>query len=498
MSVFDGFDDFMADIMEQWSVPGMAVAVVQDDEIIYQKGFGYTELESKAPVTPETIFAIGSSSKAFTAMCLGILVDDGLLDWHKPLRQYMPDFELMDKFATERMNAMDLVTHRSGLPRHDLLWYNSPLSRKEIFTKLKYLEPSKDFRSWMQYQNLMFMTAGVLVEAISGKTWEEFVTERIFEPLGMTRSNCSVDDTQAGENYAYPHSKPFDGDLKQIPFRNIDAIGPAGSINSTAADMANWLRLNLNKGTFNGERIASEDVVTEMQSRQMPIVTKAMMFPFLDTHPEIGQASYGMGWFIQNYRGTKWVHHGGAIDGFIAQVAMLPQKNIGAVCLSNLGGKHAPIAVCCNIFDRLLGKESIDWSGVLMEFTDKAIGKMKEGHQELQETRHPDTQPSHELTAYVGEYEHPGYGVLTVTGDENGLAASYNNLDFSVHHFHYDVFMMQQDTEYDQTPASFISSIKGDIEEVRVQMEPNVKPIVFTRVPVKEEAAEPEAQPEEV
>lgn len=490
MSVFDGFDDFMATTMQEWDIPGMAVAVVKDNEVIYQQGFGYRDVDNEQPVTPETVFAIGSSSKAFTAMALGILVDDGLLEWDKPLRHYMPDFELMDTFATERMTATDLLTHRSGLPRHDLMWYNSSRSRKEIFERLKYLEPSKDFRTFLQYQNLMFMTAGYLVEVITGKTWETFIQERIFKPLSMTDTNCSVADTQTGNNYALPYEKPEGKARKQIPFRNIDAVGPAGSINSNVLDMAQWLRLNLSAGKFGEEQIIAEATVTELQSRQMPIVQQAMMFPVLDTHPEVGQASYGMGWFIQNYRGTKWVHHGGAIDGFIAQVAMLPQKNIGVVCLSNLGGKHAPIAVCCNVFDRLLEKEPIDWNTLLKEFTDKMLGQANEANQKMLDARHPDTTPAHDSAVYAGEYEHPAYGIFTISADNGALKGCFNNLDFEAEHLHYDVFTLAQEDFPVKIPASFVTGIDGNIAELHVQLEGAVKPIVFARVlePENEEA----------
>lgn len=482
MTTFDGFDIFMDTLMQKWHVPGMSVTVVKDDDVIYQQGFGYRDVENKQPVTPETIFAIGSSSKAFTAMGLAILADDGLLDLDQPIRHYMPDFEVMDKFATERMTATDLVTHRSGLPRHDMMWYNTSRSRKDLFSKLKYLEPSKDFRTFMQYQNLMFMTAGYLIEVISGKTWEEFTRERIFAPLGMTSSNFSVNDTQKADNYSLPYEKEDDQERQQIPFRNIDAIGPAGSINSNGVDMANWLRVNLNKGKLGDEQIVSEEMIAEMQSRQMPIINKAMMFTVLDTHPEVGQGSYGMGWFIQNYRGTKWVHHGGSIDGFIAQVAMLPQKNIGVVCLSNLGGAHVPIAVACNVFDRLLEKEAIDWDSLLEDFTNTAKNGLKEANQQLLDSRKPDTSPSHAIDDYTGDYEHDGYGIFSVTMEDGTLYGCYNNINYALDHLHYDVFTLNHELMPLKLPASFVTAVDGSIGEVRVGLEQAVKPIVFTRV----------------
>lgn len=495
MSVFDRFDDYMATTMEKWHIPGMAVVVVQDDEIVYNKGFGLRDVEQNLPVTPETIFAIGSSTKAFTAMALGILVDDGLLDWDTPIRHYIPEFQLKDTFATERMTAVDLLTHRSGLPRHDLMWYNTSRGRKEILDRLKHLEPSKDFRSFMQYQNLMYMTAGYLVEAITGKTWEQFVQERIFEPLQMSTSNTSVEESQKSDNFSKPYAKEEEQERREIPFRNIDTIGPAGSVNSTAIDMANWLRLNLNKGKFGDEQVVSEDVIEKMQSRQMPLVKEAMMFRFLDTHPEVGQASYGMGWFIQNYRGTKWVHHGGAIDGFIAQVMMLPQKNMGVVVLSNLGGKHAPIAVGANVFDRLLGKEQIDWNSILSDFTNTMLGQIAEVNNKLLDSRHDNTQPSHsDITAYAGEYEHPGYGTAIVSLNEGALQYTFNDLDFHVDHLHYDIFTLSREGSPLKTPISFITGIDGSITELRVQLEPAVQPITFTRVVDETEEESQEAE----
>jgi hypothetical protein len=342
----------------------------------------------------------------------------------------------------------------------------------------------------MQYQNLMFMTAGYLIEAVSGKTWEKFTRDHIFEPLSMNSSNCSVEDSQKTDNFALPYVKPDGEERRQVPFRNIDTVGPAGSINSNVVDMANWLRLNLNKGKFGDKQVVSEEVITEMQSRQMPLVTAAMMFPMLDTHPEVGQASYGMGWFIQNYRGTKWVHHGGAIDGFIAQVSMLPQKNIGVVCLSNLGEGHIPIPVCCNIFDRLMEKEPIDWNKLLREFMDKARGELKTAKQKLSDSRHPDTQPSHEASAYTGEYEHPGYGIFTITEEDGKLTGSLNDLDFAMEHLHYDIFLLERELLPIKIPLSFITAIDGSVSEVRVQFEQAVKPLVFSRVPAPEAESE--------
>ena len=204
-------------------------------------------VEENLPVTPNTIFAIGSSSKAFTATSAAIAVEDGKLEWDKPVREYLPTFKMKDDFASERMTLRDLLCHRSGLPRHDLSWYNTPATREQIIDRVRYLEPTSDFRTNFQYQNLMYMTAGYLAGLVDGTTWEELVRERIFKPLGMTHSQFSVEDSQKSDNYALPYNEK-DDKVKKIEFRNIDTVGPAGSINSNVVDMIEWVRLQLKKG----------------------------------------------------------------------------------------------------------------------------------------------------------------------------------------------------------------------------------------------------------
>src|SRR5215510_14410117 len=241
---FNGFDGFVDQVMKDWKVPGLAVAVVKDGKMIYAKGFGYRDVKKGLKVTPDTLFAIGSCSKAFTATAMAILVDEGKLDWDKPVRNYLPDFMLHDGYTTEHIRPRDLVTHQSGLPRHDMVWYGSPLSRKEIFERLRYLEPSQPLHAKFQYNNMMFMTAGVLVERISGATWEDFVRKKILDPLEMKTSNFSVNDSRKATDFSLPYGEVKD-EIKEIPFRNIDAVGPAGSINSSVNEMSRWLLMQL-------------------------------------------------------------------------------------------------------------------------------------------------------------------------------------------------------------------------------------------------------------
>jgi CubicO group peptidase (beta-lactamase class C family) len=262
----DGFDAFAEKSLKDWKCAGFAIAVIQDGKVIFTKGYGLRDVQHNLPVTPQTLFAIGSSSKSFTVTSLGVLVDRGKLDWDKPVRDYLPDFKMFDAFATERMTPRDLVTHRSGLPRHDMLWYNSGFSRQEMFERLRYLEPSKDFRTAFQYQNLMFMTAGYLAGHVAGSTWEQHVRKSIFEPLGMSSSNFSVEDSRKSADFSLPYNVVKE-QIVEVPFRNIDTIGPAGSINSNVEDMAKYVLMHLAKG----KGVLSTGVAAQMQSPQMSI-----------------------------------------------------------------------------------------------------------------------------------------------------------------------------------------------------------------------------------
>ncbi len=482
MNELEGFAQFVNETMEQWQVPGVAVGIVKNDELVYAEGFGYRDIENQLPVTPETLFAIGSSSKGFTATSAGILVDDKKLDWHTPIRKWLPTFELQDRFATERMNLADLLCHRSGLPRHDLIWYNTTASREELIDRLKYLEPSKDFRTFWQYQNLMYLTAGYLAGRANESTWEELVQQRILDPLEMSSSNFSVEESQKTDNYALPYEipDPKTGVREQIPFRNIDVVGPAGSINSNVIDMANWLIMNLNGGQFKDRQIIAEATLKELHSAQMPLVPEAMLYPPLETHPEVGQASYGFGWFVQNYRGHRWVHHGGNIDGFCALVSLLPQEKLGLVVLTNLDGLAA-LPVTSHAMDLLLGLEPLDWNTLWREFYDKILEGADQANNKLIESQVADTKPSHPLHDYAGEYVHPGYGVLTVECRDEELVAIYNELELTFKHLHYDVFLAKAKLVPTYLPATFFVGIDGSVSTVALPLAPGVKAIEFTR-----------------
>ncbi len=476
------FRAFLNAEMKKWEVPGMAVGIIKDGKIVLAEGFGYRNLEKKLPVTPNTLFAIGSASKAFTTMDIGILVEEGKIDWDKPVRLYLPEFKLKDEIATERMTIRDLVCHRSGLPRHDLLWYGSPLSRKDIVDRLQYLDFSADFRSTFQYNNLMYLTAGYIVGRLTDSSWEEFTRKRIFEPLGMTNSNFSVEDSQKTDDYSLPYVKR-DNVVTKVPFRNIDAVGPAGSINSCVVDMLKWVRFHLDKG-----KVGNAQIISEAGQKEMYTPAMFMREPVLSVQPD-GQSNmgYGLGWFLETYRDHKLVHHGGAIDGFYFVNGFLPGDGLGVVILSNLSGTPLLYMTMGYILDMMLDLNPV-WEKISQERFEKAQKdreKAEEEKKKKEEERVQGTKPSHPLEAYAGEYENAAYGKIPIEFKDGSLTGKFNSFEFGLEHWHYDVFKAV-DTKsklsgLDGTRLMFHTNIKGDIDSISITLDSAVKAIVFAK-----------------
>ncbi|HKQ36909.1 MAG TPA: serine hydrolase [Verrucomicrobiae bacterium] len=471
------FDGFVEGVIKDWNVPGLAVGVVQSNQTIYAKGFGYRDLQRKLPVTSNTLFAIGSTTKAYTCALLGILSDEGKLDWDTPVRQYIPEFRLRDPHATELTTPRDLVTHRTGLPRHDAVWYNNnSLTRREIVQRLAYLEPSHTFRQKFQYNNMMYVAAGHLIETVTGQSWEENIRRRIFVPLGMTNSNFSVRDSQKATDFALPYRQKDDVP-KEIPFRNIDLVGPAGSINSSITEMIRWLRLNVDQGKFAGQQIIKAGTLADIHSPQM--ATGATV-----ERPDISQATYCLGWGIETYRGHRLLAHGGGIDGFITQVAILPDDGLGVVVFANMEGTSSCTVVLKHAIDRVLGLPPVDWRGEMLEKVKKGKETDKEAKANKSLAQKSGTQPSHSLGDYAGEFEHPGYGRLQIKLREEKLDALFNRMPAALEHWHYDVFNAIKDSGDDflaNQKFNFITDLDGNISGVAVNFEAAVDPILFKR-----------------
>jgi CubicO group peptidase (beta-lactamase class C family) len=474
-----GFDEYVNQALKDWEVPGVAIAVVKDDKIALSKGYGVRRLGDPTAVDERTIFAIGSSSKAFTAAALAMLVDEGKIKWDDPVTKHLPGFELYDPYAAKEMTVRDLLCHRSGLARGDLMWYGSAYGRDEILRRTRYLKPSWSFRSQFGYQNLMYLAAGQIIPAVTGKSWDDFIKERFFKPLGMSSSSTSINGFKATDNVATPHGK-IDDKVVPIPWRNIDNIAPAGSINSNVVEMASWVRLQLGSGKFAGQQLLSSGAIAEMHKSYSIVPFDP---PWNLLFPEAHFLNYGLGWFLSDYRGRKVVEHGGNIDGMSALVAMIPEEKLGLVILTNLNGNDLRTALKLRIFDSFLGGELKDWSAVHLKTMKGFEAQGKAAEKKQNDERIKDTKPSLALDKYAGTYQDEMYGEVKVAQDESGKLVVRFGPAFTgdLEHWHYDTFQVRwRDRTLGKSLITFDLNGQGKVDSIGI---PNLTE--FKRAPDK-------------
>lgn len=488
---FAGLDTAFARVLKDWHAAGFAVAVVEKDRIVYARGFGYSDFENKKPVTPNTLFAIGSCTKAFTASLLGILRQDGKVDFDKPVRDYLPELKFYKDEMNDHITLRDMMCHRTGLPRYDYSWYFfTASSRDSLINRIQYMEPTAGLREKWQYNNFMFLGQGVLVEKLTGKSWEENIRSKIFGPLGMNHSDLSIDEmeknTDAALGYDTKDSSGKTIGLKKLDYFRINAMGPAGSINSCVNDMAKWVITWINGGKFNGKEIIPTTYVTEAISSQMVI---GGALPDKEKK-DIYFSNYGLGWFLASYRGHYRVEHGGNIDGFSASTSFFPSDSIGIIVLSNQNGSSVPSIVRNLIADRMLGLKYFDWNSDLKNIADKAKATAKETEKASLSNQKLNTKPSHELKDYTGFYSNNAFGTLEVVLQNDSLFAKVGTHIFWLKHFHYDMFEPFNkniksgiDTSDKSQPMQFQTNTAGDIQSLSFPFEPTSRPIEFTRSP---------------
>ncbi len=464
---FRAFDAYAEQAMAQWKVPGVAIAIVRNDSVIHARGYGVRRMGAPEPVDARTLFAIGSSSKAFTATAVAMLVDEGTLRWSDKATERLPGFQLDDAYATRELTIRDLLSHRSGLSRGDLMWYGSAFSRDEIVRRVRFLEPSWGFREQFGYQNIMFLAAGQIIEQVTKTSWDDVVRARIFTPLGMTASSTTIRALDGQPNVATPHAEVEDT-LRVIPWRNIDNIGPAGSINSSVTDMAQWVRFNLARGKAGEEQLVSEANIGELW-----IANTAMRIegPNRILFPEVHLMSYGMGWFLQDYRGRLVVQHGGNIDGMSAMVAMMPGENLGMVILTNMNGTPLTSVLMYRAFDHLLGGPSKDLGTVIRTAYETSLKQAKEVEDRMEASRKTGTSPSLALADYAGTYVDSMYGAFAVQLDDGQLKGSYGPaFTGTLEHWHHDTFRAVWDNRMlGKTLVQFVLGTDGKVSEAKVQ-----------------------------
>jgi len=466
-----GLDEFIETAMKDWDIPGLAVAIVKEDKIIYSKGFGYRDIKNNLKVTNRTLFPIASCTKAFTATALGILSDEGRFNWDHPVREYIPFFKLKNDYIAANITTRDMVTHRTGLARHSYMGWHTLFTRKELLEKLQYLEFNRGFRESYEYNNLMYMAAGCVVEGITGKTWEEFLKARIFEPLEMTETNFSIDEMKKSADFSHPYIKRDEGVFEHF-YWDVEFIGPAASINSNVSEMANWIIMNLNDGSFKGKQIISKEKLEEIMTPQV-VASKII------SDEEMFYKLYAMGWGINSYRGHLMAIHFGSLDGAKSLVSMLPKEKIGIVVLTNISYSPIREIIAYNIYDRLLGLEPINWN---KKNLDKiAINNKGTEKPSLDTNRKINTTPSHLIENYTGNYENDAYGKITVSLGNNKLKIIYNDISALLQHYHYDVFQPETSFYFENMKFNFLMDKKGDIDRIAIPLEPSVKEIIFTR-----------------
>ncbi len=483
-----GIEKELNKILEVTNAPGFAVAVVEGDKVVYAKGFGYRDYENKTPVDINTLFAIGSSSKAFTSAILGVLRADEKLSFDDNPRLHIPELEFYNNDMNNNIIIKDLMRHSTGLPRHDGSWYFFPTHDKDsLLARVKYQEPFTGIRQQWYYNNFGFLAQGVIAEKITGKTWEDNIKELFFEPLGMNHSNASISEMKSASNAAYGYLLKEDNTISKMKYYDIAGMSPAGAINSSVYDMTKWLITWINNGKFNDKEIIPESYITEAIGSQMVISSNIPDKEF----PDIYLNNYGYGWFLQSYKGHYRVEHGGNIDGFSANVAFFPTDKIGIVVLTNQNGSAVPSLVRNTIADRMIGAEQTDWAERHKENLEKSKQAQAEAKEESSISNVKNTKPSHITLDYTGTYSNKGYGDFKIYVENDSLFSEANGEKIYFNHFHYDVFEMIDvtDNKVDTTQygkalkINFQTNDAGDISGAKLKLDPMVNAIEFKRTP---------------
>lgn len=458
------FDKIAADTMSTWRYPGMAIAIVQNDKVIYAKGFGVKENGKSDRVSADTLFQIASTSKAFTTTAMAMLVDEKKMDWDDPVRKHLEYFHLADPCADAMVTLRDLVSHRTGVSRHDELWDNSSFSREEVIRRTADVKLTKPIRSTYQYNNIMFIAAGEAVAAAAKTSWDDFVRTRIFEPLGMTSTRTrfadwAASDHATGHNYS-------NGEIKAREATDDTNVGPAGSIKSSARDMAQWLRFQLANGVIDGKRLVSEDALNETKTPQMALRLDKQA---RETNPFIHVQSYAMGWNVQDYRGELMVSHAGALNGFRTQLALLPDRGIGVVVMANIGRGFGLIALRNTLVDSLLHATTPrDWNAVYLDAEKKAEERAVQTKKDREAKRLPNAAPTHELSAYAGTYNDPAYGDAIVAVENDRLVLRWNRVVVPMTHYNYDTFLAVSEPDDVDETVQFTLAPDGSVKTMTV------------------------------
>lgn len=466
-----GFEAFVEKTLKDWNGPGIGVGIVVNDKLVFAKGYGYRDYEKKLPITANTLFPIASNTKLFTSVAAGFLVEEGKLTWDRPVRESIPSIQFYDSYLNNSITLRDMLGHRTGITRHDTIWYKSNYTTKELFERLKYLEPKEPPRQLFLYNNMMYAGAGYAIQLQSGKTWAEFVRERILKPLEMKSTVYSIADMLKQPDYGVPFTEKRDSmDLYRIPYyEDTEGLAAAGAIISNIEDLSHWLIALMNKGQYAGKQILPPKVL-------LATLEPAISLPNTQGETrgwwEILNRAYGMGRQTASYRGRLITFHGGDLPGFHSQISFMPNERIGVIVFV-IGNHTAPLynAISYNVYERLLGMESTPWTDRLLEIRLKNKKAGTEARSKAGYGRVANTKPSHPLADYVGEYEHPAYGILKIDLKDNQLQFDFHKMRFPLTHFHYDRFDTPNDEQDGKWSVNFATNPQGDIDEATMSLD---------------------------
>ena len=478
-SRLQGFDSYMTQVMNEWNVPGLGVGIVVKDKLVWAKGYGYRDYGKKIPYTPTTTQPIASNTKLFTSVAAGMLADEGKVDLDKPVRQYVPSIQFYNDDLNRAVTLRDMLSHRTGITRHDGIWYKSNFTQKELFERLKYLEPTEAPRSVFLYNNMMYSGAGYAIELLSGKPWETFVRERILTPLGMTSTTFTIADMVKQREPGVPYTERRDNtEIYRIPYYS-DAIGvaPAGAINSSIVDMSKWLIALMNDGRIDGKQVIPRNVVRQTLAPSIALPNTGLE---VRGWGEVINSTYGMGRWTASYRGHLLAYHGGDLPGFHSQVSTMPYDSIGVIVFV-IGNHAAPLynVISYNVYERLLGMSLTPWSERQNTIRLKNKAASTQSRKKAGGGRVAGTRPSHPIDDYVGEFENPAYGVLNITKGDTSLMFDFHKIRMPLSHFHYDRFDTPDDEEDGKYSVNFLTNPQGEID--RAEMSLDEAAIAFTR-----------------
>lgn len=498
---FQQFPATVAEGLRLWESPSVAVGVIKDGQVVLSQGFGLRDAEKNLPATNQTLYQIGSCSKAFTSALVAILVDQGKLDWDTPIIQYVPNIRFYDDFTTRSATLRDLLSHRTGMPRHEYAWYGTDFTKEQMLMNLRYLEPNQPIRSVFQYNNQCYILAGYIVEQVTGLSYEQCLEHYLFGPLGMGRSCAFLDDIEGSPDHATPYDRANSNEtvhgMRPIPFyrtpvedkaKGVGApLGPAGSINSCVEDMLKWVQFHLDNGAWQGEQLISEGAMKQMHRPNM-LLSEPLDMPM----PETEFWCYGLGWFMESFRGHKLIHHGGNINGFSGFTAFMPELKLGVVTYTNMNSSFLHYALAREIIDHYLGVSGGNWVQRYHDFVVERSGSREKLLLRLTGEQVPGTSLSHPLSDYTGVFRRDGYNDVTVTLEDGRLCLSFIGTKAGMKHFHYDTFVL--DDILGELPAGIpvhfhTAEVGGSVDGLSIPLvtEPGAQLIRFSRQPAHEE-----------